>query len=545
MKSDKNNMHSKVRSRYGSSIKDGKGHQEMHEAFSRRAFIRNTGLFSLGSLLAINGHTMSEMSVNPLTMGLLGNDTDRTLILIRLEGGNDGLNTIIERGNDEYYNVRPTLGISEADMWNLSDEIGMPNTTLPLQPLWEAGRMKVIHNVGYPLPNYSHFGASDIWASGLDRQGPHDSGWIGRAMEAEYGSFMETPPSVPPAIQIGIQNNLVFSGTSSNMSLAISNPTEFYRIAQQGQLYNTSELNDCPDQSQLKYARQTANSAFRYSAAIQEAYTKGTIKSEYPDNYLAEQLAIVARLIKGQLGTKVYMVTLGGFDTHEYQNSDTGHPTLMTYLSESVAAFMADMDADNLGDKVLGMTFSEFGRKIFENGSLGTDHGTSGPMLLFGGASLGNGFVGTPPDLINTNEYGDMQYDIDFRSVYGSVLGGWLGLDDRVVNHVLGDQVKLDGLIPPGDFPSGLNAQDILLGYKSSKISGSIDIQYSIAKGSNTRLSLIKLNGTPYRTLFDNYIERGSYTYTLDPQKTVVATGNYMLELRSGGKTHRRHILVK
>ena len=540
----KNNMHSKVRSRYGSSLKDGKGHQDMHEASSRRAFLRNTGLFSLGSLMAINGHSMSQLAINPLTMGLLTNDTDRTLILIRLNGGNDGLNTVVERGNDEYYNIRPTIAISEEDMWNLSDEIGMPNTTLSLQPLWEDGRMKVIHNVGYPQPNFSHFRSSDIWASASDSNEVIETGWIGRAMEAEFGSFLETPPSVPPAIQIGIENNLIFAGSDANMSLSISNPTEFYRIAQQGQLYNTAELNSCPAEAELKYARQTANNAFRYSSTIQEAYRKGTTKSEYPDNYLAEQLAIVARLIKGQLGTKVYMVTLGGFDTHSNQN-DNKHPKLMTYLSEAIAAFMADMDADNLGEKVLGMTFSEFGRTIYENGSFGTDHGTGGPMILFGGEELGNGFVGTPPDLINTDDYGDPGYSIDFRSVYGSILDGWLGIDDRVVDHVLGDQDKINGLVPPGDFPAGLNAQNILLGYRPSKVLGHIDIQYSLNKGANTRLSLVKLNGTPYRTLFESYVDRGSYTYTLDPPKAVVEEGSYMLELRSSGKTHRRHILVK
>ena len=206
---------------------------------------------------------------------------------------------------------------------------------------------------------------------------------------------------------------------------------------------------------------------------------------------------------------------------------------------------MADMDADNLGEKVLGMTFSEFGRTIYENGSFGTDHGTGGPMILFGGEELGNGFVGTPPDLINTDDYGDPGYSIDFRSVYGSILDGWLGIDDRVVDHVLGDQDKINGLVPPGDFPAGLNAQNILLGYRPSKVLGLIDIQYSLNKGANTRLSLVKLNGTPYRTLFESYVDRGSYTYTLDPPKAVVEEGSYMLELRSSGKTHRRHILVK
>lgn len=536
-------LHKKVKAKYGHKLTDGKAHTEMHEAFSRRTFLRNTGLYSMGSLLAINGQSMSAMMPTALTLGLQNNDQDRVLVLIRLYGGNDGLNTVIERGNSEYYNIRPTLAIPDNNLWALSDEIGMPSSTSSLEPLWEDGRMKVIHNVGYPQPNYSHFRSSDIWASASDSDEIVRTGWIGRTMEAEFDSFLTTPPSVPPAIQIGIENNLIFAGAQSNMALSISNPTEFYRIAQQGQLYNTENLDNCPSDAELKYARQTANNAFRYSTTIQEAYNKGITKANFPNNYLAEQLAIVSRLIKGNLGTKVYMVGIGGFDTHSDQAD--WHNTLMERLSTSVKAFMDDLDADNLGDKVLGMTFSEFGRTIYENGSFGTDHGTGGPMLLFGGSDLGSGFVGTPPDLINTGDYGDPIYGIDFRSVYGSVLDGWLGLDNRVVEHILGDQDRIDGLVPPGDFPMGLDAQGALLGYKPSRDGQNIDIQYSISNGSNTKLSLVSLQGDQYRTLVNKYVDRGSYTYLLSKQKDLINPGTYLLELRTSGRKYHRTILIK
>ncbi len=537
---EKYDIHKDVKKRFGSGLADGKAHTEQHESLSRRSFLRSTGLLTMGSLLSVNGFSINQMAPNPLVNSLMANDSDRVLVLIRLNGGNDGLNTIIQRDNDEYYNIRPTLAIPENTLWALSDEIGMPNTTLPLQNLWEEDRMKIIHNVGYPQPNYSHFRSSDIWASASNSNELVNTGWIGRAMEAEFGSYIETPPSVPPAIQIGIESNLIFAGNNANMALSISNPTEFYRIAQQGQLYSTNNLNDCPSESELKYARQTANNAFRYSSSIQEAFRNGTTKTDYPQNYLAEQLAIVARLIKGRLGTKVYMVTIGGFDTHSDQADS--HPTLMNDLATSVKAFMDDLDTDNLGNKVLGMTFSEFGRTVFENGSFGTDHGTGGPILLFGSNDLGSGFIGTPPNLDNLDEYGDPVYDIDFRSVYASVLGGWLGIDDRVVDHVLGDQELIDGLVPEADIPSGLNNNTVLLGYKPSKNSTTTDINYSLSMGGITQLNLLHPNGTVYRKLIDEYKDRGSHTYVLDVQKDIVETGTYLLEARNNGKMYRRVI---
>ena len=536
-------IHKDVKKRYGSRLADGKEHQCMHETFSRRSFLKSTGLFSMGALMAVNGFSITQMMPNALTNSLINSDDDRILVLIRFDGGNDGLNTIIHRDNDEYYNIRPTLAIPENNLWALSPEFGMPNTTIPLQPLWSAGRMKIIHNVGYPQPNYSHFRSSDIWASASDSDELISSGWIGRIMEDEFQSFLETPPSVPPAIQIGIENNLIFAGNQANMSLSISNPTEFYRIAQQGQLYDTANLGDCPAESELKYARLTANNAFRYSTTIQEAYRKGVTQANYPNNYLAEQLAIVARLIKGNLGTRVYMVSIGGFDTHAEQEAT--HPILMTYFSEAVKAFLDDLDASNHSEKVLGMTFSEFGRTIYENGSFGTDHGTGTPIFLFGSEALGGGFVGTEPDLINTDQYGDPYFDVDFRSVYGTVLSDWLGIAPRVVDHALGEKPNIAGLVPEGNFPSGLNANKALLGYRYAASAGKIEIKYSITQGGITKLSLLKLNGARHRTLREADLEAGSYTYVLDKALDQVTTGNYFLELRNGGKVYRRNILVK
>lgn len=525
----------------GARLRDGGAHSDMHEWASRRAFLKATGIFGAGTLAMINGLPLQAVQHNLLTAGLVNDDSDRVLVLIRLNGGNDGLNMVIDRGNDEYYRIRPTIAVQEGDLWALNDAIGMPDEMVSLEGLWKDGRMKVVQNVGYPQPNYSHFRSSDIWASASRSDEVLYTGWIGRAMEAEFNSYLEAPPIVPPAIQIGIDSNLIFSGVQSNMALSISNPTEFYRIAQQGQLYTTDGLQNCPSESELRFVRQTANSAFRYSKSIQEAYQKGTTKADYPNENLAEQLAIVARLIKGGLGTKVYMVSIGGFDTHSDQMDR--HPILMNRLAEAVSAFMLDLDQDNVSDKVLGMTFSEFGRTIYENGSEGTDHGTGAPMLLFGGENLGSEIIGSPPDLINTDQYGDPYYEIDFRDVYASALGDWIGLEDRVLDYMLGERNRLDGLLPKANLPSGLHANAVLLGYKTDR-DGKIEIRYSVANAGPAALNLRKLNGQLYRSLFKEVLERGSYSYKVG-EIDAVEPGSYLLELVNGGKTHRRHILFK
>jgi uncharacterized protein (DUF1501 family) len=236
----------------------------------------------------------------------------------------------------------------------------MPKATEALQGLWNEGMMKVILNVGYPQPNYSHFRSYDIVASASDSNTIVNTGWIGRFLDNEYAAFLETPPTIPPALQIGVQSDLVFKAQNANMALAVSSPQEFYQIAQTGQLYETATLGTTPRDLELAYVRQTANSAFRYATTIKESYARGKNQVDYPlDNYLGEQLAIVAKLIKGNLGTRIFMVEIGGFDTHADQYD--AHLGLLNDIATAVKSFYEDLELGNAGlsEKVLGMTFSE------------------------------------------------------------------------------------------------------------------------------------------------------------------------------------------
>ena len=274
-------------------------------------FLSASGMLTAGSFL-FDRSIIRTFMPSPLLASLANSDTDRVLVLVRLDGGNDSLNMIIERGNDLYYNARPTIAIPDNNLWAMSPEYGMPLTSSALQPMWNEGMMKAVFNVGYPQPNFSHFRSYDIIATGSASDEYLTTGWLGRFLDNQYPAYLEAPPTVPPALQIVVRSNLIFRSDVANMALAVSSPQEFYQIASSGQLYNTSGLGNTAHELELAFMRQTANSAFRYAGTVKDAYFKGANTTEYQaNNDLAEQMSIVARLIKGNLGTKIYLVQLG------------------------------------------------------------------------------------------------------------------------------------------------------------------------------------------------------------------------------------------
>lgn len=534
--------------RPGATLNNPEAHAQDHQTWSRRDFLSATGMLGAGGML-LNNLGLRVFQPSPLMAALAGGGggaDDRILVLIRLDGGNDSLNMVVERGNSHYYDIRPTLAIPDNQMWYLSNEYGMPAYTNALQPLWENGMMKVVFNVGYPEPNYSHFRSYDIIASASDSETIVNTGWMGRFLDNEYSAFLEAPPTVPPALQIGVQTDLIFKADQANMALAISSPEEFYQIAQNGQLYNTAGLGNTPHEQELLYVRQTANSAFRYASTIQTAFGKGKNAVTYPnDNYLAEQLAIVARLIKGNLGTRVYMVEIGGFDTHSEQAEY--HPTLLSNLANAIKAFYDDLEQESpeLTKRVLGMTFSEFGRTIFENGSNGTDHGWGTHMMLFGG-EIGNGFVGNYQDLSNPDPYSDPPFSVDFRSVYATVLQDWLGNSPDMVNYVLGQQHPLINNLVPAIAPDlGENNRCALLGHnRHPNLPQTIEIKYAMSSGGPIKLQLLDKAGHVLRTLVDDYRNKGSYTFNFIAPQWFVGPGTYQYRLMSGGQVFQREIRI-
>lgn len=405
------------------------GHDLEHKYWSRRSFLQALGIAGSGSLM-LGSNLLTAAAPSPLTAAIAAAETDNILLLIRLAGGNDGLSTIIPISQyDTYANARPNIYLPESKILRLTDEFGVPTYMKSLDPMWKEGQFKAVHGVGYENQNMSHFTGSDIFentdltSSGFRRL---NTGWMGRHFEETYPDYLITPPPAPAAIQIGSYGSLVFQGEETNYAFVTSNVDQLEQIAKTGITYNPEEalLNDCMYGDQLRFLRGAANTTYEYSGVIHEAYEQGQNQVEYQKNGFARQLALLARLIKGNLGTKAYMISMGGFDTHG--NQPLVHERLMTELSVAVNNFYEDLAFTQQDDKVLGMTFSEFGRRIYENGSNGTDHGKAAPTLFFGSGLNGSAFVGEHPALDDPDGRGNLEFTMDFRDLYATVLAEWL-----------------------------------------------------------------------------------------------------------------------
>ncbi|WP_297760609.1 DUF1501 domain-containing protein [uncultured Muriicola sp.] len=424
------------------NIKNQNGHDEEHKFWSRRSFLQALGIAGSGSMM-LGSNMLTASAPSPLTAAIANADTDNILILIRLSGGNDGLSTVVPiEQYDLYANARPNIYIPESKVLKLTDEFGVPSYMNALEPMWGEGQFKAVHGVGYENQSLSHFTGSDIYAntdltttgfSGLN------TGWMGRYFENIYPDYLVNPPASPAAIQIGNFGSLVFQGEETNYAFVTSNIDQLEEIAETGVQYSLDPalFNDCMYGDQLRFLRGVANTTYEYSGLIHEAYERGQNQVQYQDNGFARQLALLARLIKGNLGTKVYMISMGGFDTHG--NQPLAHERLMSNLSIAINNFYEDIAFTQQDDKVLSMTFSEFGRRIFENGSNGTDHGKAAPTLFFGSGLNGSAFVGDHPSLENPNGRGNLEYTMDFRDLYATVLAEWLCVPIPLVEQHLLD----------------------------------------------------------------------------------------------------------
>ncbi len=359
-------------------------------------------------------------------------DTDKVLVLIQLNGGNDGLNTIIPLDRyDNYYNARPHIYIKENQVIPLTgiSHVGLHPAMEAMREMHEEGKLSIIQNVGYPQPNFSHFRATDIWQTGSGAEQVLNTGWIGRYLHYEFPNYPFDFPNPdmlhPLAIEIGYSSSVTMQGPLFGMGIAIADPTSFYDLVEGVD----TPTPDTPAGDQLRYVRLIAKQANHYADYIKEAYEAVTYQEPFPDTSLAEQLKIVSRLIAGGLKTRVYQVNIGGFDTHGFQvDADAHglgkHADLLRDLSEAIKAFSDDLAYHGIEDRVVGMTYSEFGRRILDNASFGTDHGAAAPVFLFG-SSVQPGIVGDNPIIpLNTVVNDNLPMQHDYRSIYTTPIEG-------------------------------------------------------------------------------------------------------------------------
>lgn len=373
--------------------------------------------------------------------------SDRTLIVVQLAGGNDGLNTVIPFTDPLYRQLRPTLAIPQTEVLALDGRLGLHPNLLPLKKFWDAGQLAIVEGVGYPNQSLSHFQAMDIWQT-LDLTGNGSEGWLGKLVaglvdqQGHPFKALDIGTITAPALQ-SISAQVPTLASTRTYTLA-SDPLDpdrgSARLQALMKLYSSypgaSPYAALLDATALG-AREGSRSLHAADAAYRPAVT-------YPDGPFAAGLKILAEAIVQDLGLRVGYVTLGGFDTHAAQR--TTHDTLLATLANGLAAFYHDLQAHKKADGVLVMTWSEFGRRVEENGSLGTDHGTAAPMFVLG-TGVTQGIFGEPPGLNSLDANGNLKYTVDFRSVYATVLDRWIGASSR---EVLGGSYGAQRFLPAG-----------------------------------------------------------------------------------------------
>ncbi|MCF2491102.1 DUF1501 domain-containing protein [Dyadobacter sp. CY347] len=386
--------------------------------------------------------------------------TDRVLVIIYLNGGNDGLNTVIPLDQySKYYSLRSNIAIPESSVLKLNGnlETGFHPAMTGMQNLYNEGKLAIAHSVSYPNPNQSHVRSTDIWMTGVNSDVYSSSGWAGRYLESRFANYPMNYPNPqmpdPLAIQIGYMDTTTLKGNQQTTNISFEDPSKFYQMMGALGTVNSDDMPCCDAGDLISFIKQQQISSIGYSSRIKAAADAGRNLATYPTttsvNDLSEQLKIVARLIHGGLKSKLYFVEMGGFDTHATQIGSTPtegvHANLLKKLSEGISAFQKDLNLQGIEDKVIGMTFSDFGRRANSNISKGTDHGIAAPMFIFG-TGIKRQLVGTNPDLVNdmipltmnpSNKNQDIKMQIDFRRIYSDMLNDWFGTNKSTTESLL------------------------------------------------------------------------------------------------------------
>ncbi len=512
----------------------------------RRQFLQNTIPAAILPSL-VDGFSVKVLGDNPIMAALLNTyvETDRVLVIIQLNGGNDGLNMVIPLDQyNNYFNARSNIAIAQNKVLSLTgnNAVGLHPSMTGLQSLYNDGKLRVVQAVGYPNPNFSHFRATDIWMSASDSNQELATGWAGRYLSDQYPNYPIGYPNTavpdPLGIQIGSTTSLTFQGPSVNTGISITSATNFYNLINGIQ----DPAPATPAGDALQYVRLVAQQTNQYAARIVAAANAVPTQGAYPTgNTLADQLKIVARLVKGGLKTRVYMVSMGGFDTHSLQtNTDTStgnHATLMQRLSDAIKAFQDDLKGLGVEDRVMGLTFSEFGRRVKSNASVGTDHGAAAPMFVFG-SKVNPGITGVNPTIpanVTVNDNVPMQYD--FRSVYSTLLQNWFCVDNTTLQTIMLQNFQQLALCANGSC-SGTTGVDntntgiTLISNYPNPFTQSTTISFT-TKGGHTLVQVMDVLGRVIKTPVDQeYNQPGTYKVSFDSYG--LPTGVYYMRFQNG-----------
>jgi uncharacterized protein (DUF1501 family) len=425
-----------------------------HELKTRREFLR-TGLlggslsWTLPAFLSRTMQTLHAQADGALIQGVTGRDGN-ILVVLQLAGGNDGLNTVIPTGNDEYRKARPTLGLTDSSILRIDPATGLHPSLSGLASAYQDGHLAIVQGVGYPNPNRSHFRSTEIWATAVDSDKSSTTGWIGRYFDnacsgCDASVGIAAASQLPQSFAAATPKGVLYQGgggtkkkTSKKKGSNLSDSDASMMTMEEddageagGSIGMLNGPGNLGKMSALDFLERTEMDAKVSQQEIAKASAKAKNSIPYPGSRLGQNFAMVSRLIAGGMPTRIYYLSLGGFDTHTQQA--VAHERLLKEMGDAVSAFLADLKAQgNLG-RVTLMTFSEFGRRVKENASGGTDHGAAAPLFLAGGG-VKAGLLGQMPSLAPKDLFdGDVKYNTDFRSVYATVLEKHLGVKSEPI----------------------------------------------------------------------------------------------------------------
>lgn len=512
----------------------------------RRNFLRTGAALGIPVLA---GAPLSASLTNGLR-SLVNPDSDRVLVLIQLTGGNDGLSTLVPVNQfDKLMSVRSNLMVPQNQLLGIDNDLAFHPSAAGMHRIYQDGKMAAVQGVAYPDQNRSHFRSTDIWTSASDANELVTSGWLGRNFEYDDPGFPEGYPNEeaphPFAVAMGSQVSQTCQGVGTNFSMAVTDPFNLLTLAGGG----NAPLPDNFYGDELGFLRTSIVQANAYGEVVQQIAEQGQSTANYPDTRFARELKNVAQLISGGLQTKVYVVSLGGFDTHANQvvsNNPTDgiYSDLLTTLSEGLAAFHQDIRTLDLEDRVLSMTFSEFGRRIRSNQSLGSDHGTAAPLFLMGGC-VKAGILGNNAeigDAVTNDEGVAMQYD--FRDIYGTVFQDWFELEPERVRELLShDYVHLPilGACDATSTEDNSPLTNLRVKLWPNPTANSAQISFSVTGRDVVDMSISDTSGRLLKTVFKRTLAAGNHQFSLNVEN--YPAGVYLVRLQTGATVATRRVI--
>ncbi len=495
----------------------------------RRTFIQRAT--AMGAAGLVVPASLSRWITRPARARAIGR---RTLVLVNMGGGNDGLNTVVPIAQPAYRHLRPNLAIPTESTLALDSDNALHPALTGIHQLYERGQLAMIHGLSYPQPNLSHFRATDIWFSGSSADQHLSTGWLARYLEAIHPEFPATLPTAPLAVQQATAHSIPLRGERGTAGVVVADPGTFLNLV--GSTYSGPWQNEVPPTQggdALSYIRQVDVDSFEYAQAIGAAADAGTNASAYPATRLGAQLEVVARLISGELDTPLYITAMSGFDTHVQQPQR--HTDLLQELGDAVAAFFADLHTQGLDDDVLLVTTSEFGRRQFENGGLGTDHGTAGVQFAIG-PTVAGGVYGQAPDLEDLDPAtGNLRQQHDYRQLYASLLRGHFDASEALTADVLHDVFEtipfLAALVGVGAAAPAPPRTTRIRRVQPNPTSRSraVVVELDVARAGHTRVGLYSVTGHRVRDVKRGHLPAGRHQLTLTTQN--LAAGTYFVRL--------------